>query len=588
MHLTKSSGAVYKMAFFLLTNISNPKTVEIKKIVKKFDLKESKYLISELDKVLHLFTWKSTETCHALTIDNGDLVCSIGTFIYKRLYGNLALNAIYADFINNSFKHSECVGHYSLIIKKQEKIYLYTDMLGAWKIYQSNNGIISSSFYLLLELQESLSFNAQGIYEYILNGCTFGQKTICEQITRLEADKNFVLFRNKELKSFANKDELLRQPDYHHKNIDELTEDYTERLEKLFAQYRIIPATKFRSAISGGFDSRLILSCFLKTNTTPELYVYGKPDDKDVQVAKDVSDKARLDLDFIDKSLLKTNITKDNISEIIEKNLFMYDGLSYDGIFDNGNDYFDRLNRVKNNKVLVNGSVGEVFRHFYYINNKTIGMKDFIKSFHSRFDTKSMTTSFNYADYTQVLTKEIQTTLQIDKIELNREELEKLYPLWRARYWSAGDMVNNHRFGLALYPFFETGIINGTSTIKFEHKLYGRLESQMIQLLSPKLAACKSDYGYRFDEFPPIKYKLKVKLLTYHRPIWLRKLSYALKNSKGNNLLPEYLCHDYLSQVIDVNYPYMSKYFKHEQINDIETLNRLTTVEYIAEKYSFK
>lgn len=32
----------------------------------------------------------------------------------------------------------------------------------------------------------------------------------------------------------------------------------------------------------------------------------------------------------------------------------------------------------------------------------------------------------------------------------------------------------------------------------------------------------------------------------------------------------------------------MSQYFKHNKIQDNEMLNRLSTVEYIAEKYNFK
>jgi len=575
------------MAFFLLTQATPLYTVKINNIVNKFDLKVSEFTFSDLNKTLQLFTWKSTETSHALTLDNGDFISSIGTFIYKQAYGDAALTELYKDFVNDQFKHLECTGHYNLIIKKQKKLYLYNDILGAWKIYQSTNGVISSSLYMLLELQKDLSLNQQGVYEYVLNGCTFGQKTIAEQITSLAAEHYHVITAE-EIKSIAIEQRLVQQPDLQSKGMAELVDDYSKRLEILFKKYQTIPTTAFRSAISGGFDSRLILSCFLKVKQHPELYVYGKPSDKDVVVAIDVADKAGLKLDYIDKSQLKNNLNIENFVEIVERNLFMYDGLSYDGILDNGNDYFDRLNRSKNNKILVNGSVGEIFRHFYYLPNKPISINNFIKSFHSRFDPSTMMIAFNFKAYSDKLADEIKKTLKITHTTLTRAEVEKLYPLLRARYWSAKDMVNNHRFGLSLYPFFEQCLINGTSTIDFKTKCYGQFEAKLINKLSPKLAACNSDYGFPFNTKIPINYKLKTCILTYQRPAWLRQISYAIQSKRHKPQRPCYLKPSYLSKIIDTDLPYMSIFFKNITRLDNETLNRLATLEYIAKKYNFK
>jgi len=264
----------------------------------------------------------------------------------------------------------------------------------------------------------------------------------------------------------------------------------------------------------------------------------------------------------------------------------MYDGLSYDGIVDNGNDYHERIKRAGNNKILVNGSVGEVFRHFYYWPNRSISIERFIQSFHCRYDLKNMGEKFSELKYQKGLKQVIKLVLKTEQDQLSREQVEKLYPLLRARYWSAKDMINNHRFGLALYPFMEYGLIQGTSHIAYNKKLYGRFEASLIKGLAPKLAACKSDYGFSFDTEPPTSYKLKTQLITYQRPVWLRQKMYALKNSK-KVLNQSKSLEETLKSIIDINYPYMGKYFKKNRQLDNDTFNRLVTVEYIAQKYMF-
>jgi len=575
------------MSFYLIVNQAFTKIAKLKQVAIKNDLAIQQYDFTDIDKTLFLFTANSSETAHYLKLDNGDCICTVGTFMYKGYYGNQALQSAYQDISAQQFKHQECIGHYNIIIKIQQKIHLYTDLLGAWKIYQSAQGEISSSFYLLLELQDKLSLNIQGVYEYILNGCTLGEKTIAQEINSLPAEQTYIIDQHGNITRTDVSHSLLNQENNQQKNMEELLDDYSERLKNVFTQYQQLPNSQFRSALSGGFDSRLILASFLKTGTQPKLYVYGKETDADVVVAKNVAEVAGLNLDFIDKSKLPNQLEQQSFADIMERNLFIYDGLSYDGIVDNGNDYYDRLNRSANDKILVNGSVGEIFRHFYYLSNCNISIDDFIKSFHCRYDHQKMGDQFNEDEYRQGIKQEIQKTLKTEQTLLSREQVEKLYPLLRARYWSAKDMTNNHRFGLALYPFMEYQLIQGTSTISFNKKLYGRFEAQLINSLAPELAACNSDYGFAFNTEPPAKYKLKTQLLTYQRPVWLRKNMYAFKNKRQTANPPEYLTDKYLKDVINAQYPYMTQYFKQISTLDNETLNRLVTIEYIAEKYNF-
>ena len=59
------------------------------------------------------------------------------------------------------------------------------------------------------------------------------------------------------------------------------------------------------TAISGGYDSRLILALLRARGVRPRLHVYGSDADSDVRIARQICAGEGLTLEHIDKSRLK-------------------------------------------------------------------------------------------------------------------------------------------------------------------------------------------------------------------------------------------------------------------------------------------
>ncbi|WP_438992908.1 hypothetical protein [Pseudemcibacter sp.] len=62
------------------------------------------------------------------------------------------------------------------------------------------------------------------------------------------------------------------------------------------------------TALSGGYDSRLLLSLLIDAGVTPQLYVYGENSSPDVLVAKSIEKGEGLEINHVDKSNHKNHL----------------------------------------------------------------------------------------------------------------------------------------------------------------------------------------------------------------------------------------------------------------------------------------
>jgi asparagine synthase (glutamine-hydrolysing) len=233
--------------------------------------------------------------------------------------------------------------------------------------------------------------------------------------------------------------------------------------------------------------------------------------------------------------------------------------------------------------VPLNGSLGEIYRNFFYIPDRPLALKQVVESFFSAYAPAACSERFRVAAYTDSLVQAFQTELATDDTQVSRAQVESLYPLVRGRYWTGRDVNLNMRFGRMLFPFMQAQLIAGTAEIPIRFKNHGRLEAKIIAQLDPALAAYPSGYGYRFSDAPPLKHRAK-SWLTLLRPSWLRRYSYRLRFAKPQPF-PPYLQSDHLARLMDASMPYMRRYFLPERLHDPDAFNRVATMEYIFQRY---
>ena len=335
---------------------------------------------------------------------------------------------------------------------------------------------------------------------------------------------------------------------------------------------------KIRTALSGGYDSRLMLALLKDSGSTPNVYVYGQDDSPDVQVARTIAQAEGFPLDHINKANTPTP-SPTACPDIIRDNFFALDGLPGEGIFDFGANMDTRRKRSGHGHMVFNGGGGEIFRNFFYLPNRPFAITDLINCFYSRYTTAICQPEFNEKDYREALHHKMQTALEVTSDQLSRTEVEYAYPAFRLRYWTSRDNNNNTRLGPYLTPFVSYQMIKKALTIPLSMKNHGQFQAALISTISPELAAYQSDYGYAFDTPVPRKVKFK-NHLTYARPTLLRRYSYAIQHKMRELELPESL-----TSIVSDDAPHMSRYFKISEIKDAALLGRVYTVEYLFQHF---
>lgn len=368
-----------------------------------------------------------------------------------------------------------------------------------------------------------------------------------------------------------------------YKRLDDYAEDHAARARRLFGDLAGAYGERLRLSFSSGYDSRLMLAALKSVGTQPSLFVYGKAGDIDVEIAKKVAWSQRLDLDVIDKDELGDD--PEALSpERQERDFVAFDAWKVDGIFDAGDDDPDRRSRHEGGRVPLNGSLGEVYRNFFYVRDRPMALEDVVSAFFSAYAPRACGDRFNTRTYRQTLVEAFQRELGSDQRVISRAQVESLYPLVRGRYWTGRDVNLNLRYGQMFFPFMQAQLIEGTSEIPIAFKDYGRLEARIIDLLDHRIASVPSGYGFRFSDPPPLRYRAK-QWMTLFRPPWLRRNSYRVRFARPQPL-PPYLKRGFLEKLIDPTMPYMRRYFHADRLFDPDACNRVATMEYIFQRYS--
>lgn len=528
-----------------------------------------------------LYLYRKLDGEGGLFIETGanSFACLVGQLLYRGGTGEEALRQYCADLASNSLEQERIIGQFALIVKDERGLRLLTDPLGFFHVYLNEPaGVVTSSFWALLEMLPRITVETAGVYEYAWNGATFGGKTFLKEIRRLPAD---TLIRFDGEITLARMARPLGKASPSRK-LESYVDEHVERLCQLFGDLAAAFGDGLRVSFSSGYDSRLILAGLRAAGLQPGLFVYGQDGDTDVEVARQIAAGEQLTLEVIDKSRMA--IRDDDTWQVQQMTDFvLFDFWKVDGIFDDGSDALDRRRRHEGGRVPLNGSLGEIYRNFFYMPDRPLALTDVVDSFFSGYAPSACTGRFSVANYATGLVRAFQAALARDDERVSRSQAEALYPLVRGRYWTGRDVTLNLRFGRMFFPFMQAQLIDGTAEIPVRFKNYGLFETKLIQRLDPSIARYPSGYGYRLCDAPPLRHRAK-SWLTLFRPPWLRRYSYRLRFAKPRSL-PAYLARGHLNKLMDPSMPYMRRYFLPERLHDGDAFNRVATMEYIFQRY---
>jgi len=340
---------------------------------------------------------------------------------------------------------------------------------------------------------------------------------------------------------------------------------------------------RVRCALSGGYDSRLILAYLRRHGMKPSVYVYVGGRERDVLVAQEIARGEGFSLDVIDKDD-RPMIPPIEFTETARRNFLATDGYGYAGIFHNGAETEESARRVLGDTIAINGGGGEIFRNFFFLLDRGYTIREILWSFYSRFDPGTCTGVFDSESYYCALEGKVMDLLGSDDRWLSRPTVEWLYHSFRCRAWDGKVDSIAGWYGFTAMPYLERSITGHASALPLHWKNHGAYEAELIRRIDSRLAGYRSIYGHDFSRSPPPSRRLS-DYWTYLRPPWLRRYTYRLKYFRRAGDWPGYLALAYREAVLPGGAVILRRLLRLENVVDHAQFARILSLEYALRQF---
>ncbi|WP_405237844.1 asparagine synthetase B family protein [Lentisalinibacter orientalis] len=540
------------------------------------------------DGVLFVYPKQVSQTTSIRSFGAGEFIAVCGTFFYRASTGAEGLTQIFRDFsVSDSAEKNfdplpaPLYGTYICIVRKNGRLYIFSDRLGLYKAYISDTSVISSSFLATVACTTSLRPNAQAIFEYVFQGATYGDETVIENVRLLNPDRGLMISQGR---VDQGRRPPLAPPVIERLSLDDHVDRVGHVLDRVFDDCVEAFRGRVDTALSGGYDSRLILAHLLARDVRPNVHVYGMEQDTDVRVAKQIARAEGFHLAHIDKSQYQSARGRDELAEIVDRNFHAFDGIPADGIFDAGADLATRRERAGKGVIALNGGGGEIFRNFFYLPDFPFSAGQLVWTFYSQFDPRAFGAGYQPSEYQQRMREKIEAVLGISGRRLTRGEVERVYPAFRCRYWMGRNSSINNKLGLMHTPLVEPALVEVAGTVPVGQKNGGRLAARLIRRVSKRLANYDSAYGYSFGEDPPFSAVLQEKMTLYRPPIvrqWTFRVKSALRRNDFDQRRATAARFDFL---FPGGLSSVAQFLRTEYVVEPAQFNRMRTLEYFFQR----
>ena len=539
-------------------------------------------LIHDNDYMLAAFPKREATEPALEQFPNGDFVLTCGTLFYGGAVGKAAAIAFYRDYEGSPGRRDKTMGHYAVILRKGGETDIILDSFGGFHLFcDVGMRIASSSFLVTASTLDHVSLSTHGAYEYVFNGVVSGNATLFDEIV-LAPVNSTIRVQQQNL-------EIVRHPlriptEVSSEPFEASISRSLEILDNYFAAMVPHFGDRITSALSGGYDSRLILALLRRHGVHPRLYVYGAPGEKDITVARAIAEGEGFPLEIIDKDK-ELVFAPDEFSAAAYQNFLATDGYGWGGIFHNGAEHNESAHRVSGNAIALNGGGGEVWRNFFYLLDRSYSPREILWSFYSQFDPRTCTPAFDQEGYFRQLETKLETLIGQPYRSFPRPLVEWLYHNFRCRAWDGRVNSINSTFGHTALPFLERPLTEHASAIPIRWKNHGAYEAELIRRADRRLAAYPSSYAHDFSGPPPLSRRL-ADYGTYLRPSRLRRFSYRVKQRvRRNSEGPRYLGKPYVDMVLPDGVQVMSALFRLDHAADPQQVARILSLEYLIRQF---
>lgn len=452
----------------------------------------------------------------------GGSALGVGPIWYRGQFGRSALPLLLRDIATHGrVDPAQARGNYAMLATAGKQCLLMNDALGLVRVYISaDQRFYSTSWLASCAYAGSVELDEAAAIEYVLLGAPHSNATLAKGISTLPLGCSIDL-RTGHVGRWLAAREWSQDPPA--ATFDGVVECAAEHFRTVGREAAMVPG-KIRAALSGGFDSRLIVASLLASGARPDLFVYGTPGSDDVRIAREVAGVVGLPLEHVDKQARARDMLPLRRDDLIENALF-FDGVSNDGVCDRGIDRQTRLAQTANGGIALNGGGGEIFRNYFHLPDWPLHAIDVVRAFYRGFDSRVVRRTGGIRAYQDQMVAAMEDCLRglqcAERRRFRRSEVELLYPLFRCHFWMAINNSIGVRHGYYSTPLVDYTTVRMTSRLPMAWKNAGRLQSRLINQLNPVLAGQVSTYGFRFADGPNRHARL-ADWLTRMRPVRTR------------------------------------------------------------------
>lgn len=439
---------------------------------------------------------------HNVCSNNNATIIGIGSFLYKGKIGKNGLSEILYDIKKSKFNKTCLFGNYALILLTNEiKIFLNSN--NAYNIfYNSDKSFITSSFLAVMNSSfAKFTLDVNVLTEVILTGGNILPYTLTKEIRKVDSLKTNQIDNIKidAVNGSSLKIDL--------KPLDSIN----NQLFKYFSSFKNLSKEFiFSTGITGGLDSRLIVSFLKKLNyKNVDLFTFTAGQSKiEKDIIEKIVEEANYNINFIENNPNSYNY---DLDENLSKSFLFNDGIIRSQLYfheiQNSGEFL--MKSTGPNIISFHGVNGEQYRNGERINYPAYDFNNWLKYnilYHFSyplFKRKSLESAF-----LNLFGKKIINQLGLSQqSRINREDVKRYYNSVYFESTRSHRASVENKYHYHFMPFGEYQHIQLAQSLFKEMGPSISFESELINMVSPKLAGINSNYGFPFSEKEPLKLK---------------------------------------------------------------------------------
>ena len=314
----------------------------------------------------HIIFFKNRFSNNYFIETDEHFIATVGTFIFNEEIGEKALQKLLDRFDHNNpheVPYAEFTGSYNLVYfdKIRKKIILWTDREGlqsGYGYFKDNAWAYSSNLIMLAALVRA-EIDFKSVQDFIHIGATVNGRTIFKGIKQMdsatifeEKGENWVSRRLWQIN--------IQESNYNYSD-PKIVNELSNKMITYLGFLKKLKETDICTDLSGGTDSRTVLSILLKIKRKVDINVAGPEDHEDVVIHKKIAEKLNLHSLWYADPLKDFNVTRDKLLEAIE----IADGTRNAISLMPGLPFFKE--RAEKYIILLGGNGGPLFKDHYWL-----------------------------------------------------------------------------------------------------------------------------------------------------------------------------------------------------------------------------